>query len=88
MNSKETLEFYLFLFMIYIHFLHGQNVKNEGNEAQGPEIDNTINYKGNWEGKEIFVNKQQEVSHENYLDLVDIAGMDYSPAKKNPPIHN
>ncbi|KAK8465919.1 hypothetical protein PHAVU_009G210216 [Phaseolus vulgaris] len=65
-----------------------KNVKNEGNEAQGPEIDNTINYKGNWEGKEIFVNKQQEVSHENYLDLVDIAGMDYSPAKKNPPIHN
>lgn len=73
------------LFLIYIHLLHGQNVKNE---AKAPEIDNSRNDKGNWEGKEIFVNKQKEVSDEKYLDLVDIAGMDYSPAKKNPPIHN
>ncbi|CAJ1975591.1 unnamed protein product [Sphenostylis stenocarpa] len=50
-----------------------KNVKNGGNEARSPEI---------------IVNKQRELSHEHYLDLVDIAGMDYSSAKKNPPIHN
>ena len=87
MNSEETLEFYVFLIMIYI-ILHGQNVKNEGNETEAPETYKSRNYKVNWEGKEIFVNKQEEVSDEKYMELVEIAGMDYSPAKKNPPIHN
>ncbi|KAH7675048.1 hypothetical protein IHE45_08G113000 [Dioscorea alata] len=26
--------------------------------------------------------------HQTYPDLLDIAGMDYSPAKRKPPIHN
>ncbi|WVZ21387.1 hypothetical protein V8G54_008709 [Vigna mungo] len=62
-----------------------KNVKNEGNETEAPENDNSRNYKVKWEGKEIFVNKQEEISD---MKLVDIVGMDYSPAKKNPPIHN
>ncbi|XP_027905353.1 uncharacterized protein LOC114164789 [Vigna unguiculata] len=65
-----------------------KNVKNEGNETEAPETYKSRNYKVNWEGKEIFVNKQEEVSDEKYMELVEIAGMDYSPAKKNPPIHN
>ncbi|KAM0943473.1 putative protein GOLVEN 2 [Dioscorea sansibarensis] len=36
--------------------------------------------------------KKQEHStdddHQTYPDLLDIAGMDYSPAKRKPPIHN
>lgn len=60
-------------------------MKNEGNETEAPENDNSRNYKVNWEGKEIFVNKEEEISD---MKVVDIVGMDYSPAKKNPPIHN
>ncbi|XP_029127073.1 uncharacterized protein LOC114915899 [Cajanus cajan] len=65
-----------------------KNVKNGGNEAQGPEIGNSRNCKVNGEEKEILVNKQQEVSHEHYPDHVNIVDMDYSPPKKNPPVHN
>ncbi|XP_047182482.1 uncharacterized protein LOC124848752 [Vigna umbellata] len=65
-----------------------KNVKNEGNETEATENDSSRNYKVKWEGKEIFVNKQEEISDENYMEFVDIVGMDYSPAKKNPPIHN
>lgn len=76
--------------MIYIHnLLHGQNVKNGGNEAQPPEIGNSRNFRVKGEENEILVNKQQEHSHEHYPDLVDIAAdMDYSPPNKNRPIHN
>ncbi|RDY12814.1 hypothetical protein CR513_02332 [Mucuna pruriens] len=88
--STQMKPWNFFLSPIYDLYtlLHGQNVKNGGNEAQAPEIGNSRNYKVNGEEKEILVNKQQVLSHENYPDLVDIADMDYSPAKKNPPIHN
>ncbi|KAI4377186.1 hypothetical protein MLD38_014858 [Melastoma candidum] len=32
--------------------------------------------------------EEQRGSHEPYPDVLDIAGMDYSPAKRKPPIHN
>ncbi|KAJ1440087.1 hypothetical protein SESBI_02324 [Sesbania bispinosa] len=56
-----------------------KNVKNRGNEAHP-----TRNDEGGEE--EIKVNKQQELPHEHYPDLVDIA--DYSPARRKTPIHN
>ncbi|GAV73905.1 hypothetical protein CFOL_v3_17388 [Cephalotus follicularis] len=31
---------------------------------------------------------RQEISHENYADLMNITEMDYSPARRKPPIHN
>ncbi|KAK7411655.1 hypothetical protein VNO78_03090 [Psophocarpus tetragonolobus] len=62
-----------------------KNVKNGGTEAKPPEIGNKSNYKVNGEEREMLVNKNEEHSHEHYQDLVD---MDYSPAKKKPPIHN
>ncbi|KAL0916581.1 hypothetical protein M5K25_014107 [Dendrobium thyrsiflorum] len=32
--------------------------------------------------------KESSTSPESYPDILDIAGMDYSPAKKKSPIHN
>lgn len=29
-----------------------------------------------------------ESTNETYLDIIDIAGMDYSSARRKPPIHN
>ncbi|XP_022135362.1 uncharacterized protein LOC111007333 [Momordica charantia] len=34
------------------------------------------------------VSENLEAGQEHYPDLVDIAEMDYSPAKRKPPIHN
>ncbi|KAF8036725.1 hypothetical protein BT93_C2441 [Corymbia citriodora subsp. variegata] len=38
-------------------------------------------------GKENFSVNSSSAS-EHYPDIMDIAGMDYSPAKRKPPIHN
>ena len=32
--------------------------------------------------------EHQVSTAESYPDAIDIAGMDYSPAKRKPPIHN
>ncbi|KAI3701533.1 hypothetical protein L6452_26692 [Arctium lappa] len=32
--------------------------------------------------------KNKQVVSEEYSDVIDITGMDYSPAKRKPPIHN
>ncbi|KAK4764759.1 hypothetical protein SAY86_025849 [Trapa natans] len=54
---------------------HGQDT--ERNEAAP---------KGN--AKEGLPVKSLRSDFEHYPDIVDIAGMDYSPAKRKPPIHN
>ncbi|KAK4369887.1 hypothetical protein RND71_009362 [Anisodus tanguticus] len=67
-----------------------KNIKNEGNKAHH---DNTI-LKGQSGTSENFsVNSSPENGHrktssEHYPDVLDLAGMDYSPAKRKPPIHN
>ncbi|XP_030544557.1 uncharacterized protein LOC115751024 [Rhodamnia argentea] len=38
-------------------------------------------------GKENFAVNSSS-SSEHYPDIMDIAGMDYTPAKRKPPIHN
>jgi len=47
---------------------------------------------GHHSTKEIAKSKRPEDFHveppETYPDILDIAGMDYSPAKRKPPIHN
>lgn len=73
--------------------LHGQNVKKGGNEAYTPVNGIVRNDKVKGEKEEIKVNKltaskQQMLPHEHYPDLVDIAEMDYSPARRKTPIHN
>ncbi|XP_009338406.1 uncharacterized protein LOC103930757 [Pyrus x bretschneideri] len=56
----------------------GENVNSHGGED------------GNGKAKSPFVSKQQEAAaaHQHYPDLADMTEMDYSPAKKKPPIHN
>ncbi|OWM65960.1 uncharacterized protein LOC116199050 [Punica granatum] len=57
----------------------GKNV--DGNEAGATSKGNT---------KEGFSVKSSTTApkHEHYPDIIDIAGMDYSPAKRKPPVHN
>ncbi|XP_059286150.1 uncharacterized protein LOC132039668 [Lycium ferocissimum] len=66
-----------------------KNIKNEGNKAHH---DNTI-LKGQSSCENFSVNSSPETGHqktssEHYPDVLDLAGMDYSPAKRKPPIHN
>ncbi|KAI4344221.1 hypothetical protein L6164_011472 [Bauhinia variegata] len=58
-----------------------KNVKNEGNEAH-PLLDENITV------NTLATSEHRELTHEHYPDLVDIAEMDYSAAKRKPPIHN
>ncbi|KAJ7979036.1 Exu regulon transcriptional regulator [Quillaja saponaria] len=69
-----------------------QNVKNGGNQAGKG---NSSEEKLRGEQKNLKVNssattKHGEVPghHEEYPDLGDITEMDYSPARRKPPIHN
>lgn len=63
--------------------LHGQNnVKKEGNEANPSVNGNTRKV------RTLATSEHRELHHEHYPDLVDIAEMDYSPARRKPPIHN
>ncbi|XP_038876887.1 uncharacterized protein LOC120069249 [Benincasa hispida] len=61
---------------------------NEGNKKGNPmssshKEDPSVKRKDNLENSEA-VSKNLEAN----LDLIDIAEMDYSPAKRKPPIHN
>jgi len=58
--------------------LYGQNVE----ESKGEELVNgrNVNTLRSW--------KQKDVPEEHNHDLVEITEMDYSPAKRKPPIHN
>ena len=63
---------------------------NEGNYKKGispkssnKEESSSVKKKDNLENSEA-VSKKLEAA----LDLIDIAEMDYSPAKRKPPIHN
>lgn len=67
--------------------MYVQSVKNEEHEAFS-------NSEGSWnKGK---MGKQEEIlsvnassqNQELYPDVMDIAGMDYSMARRRPPIHN
>lgn len=81
---------------ISIFHLCEQNVKNREDVAHTPVNENTRNVNViNGEAKEVKVkswsttSKYQDQPHEEYYaDPVDITEMDYSPARRKPPIHN
>ncbi|KAI4335624.1 hypothetical protein L6164_014256 [Bauhinia variegata] len=58
-----------------------KNVNNEGNEAH-PLIEENIKVNA------LATSKHRELPHEHFPDLVDITEMDYSAARRKPPIHN
>ncbi|XP_006359519.1 uncharacterized protein [Solanum tuberosum] len=65
-----------------------ENIKNEGNKAH----DTTI-LKGQSSSENFSINSSPETGHrktssDHHPDVLDLAGMDYSPAKRKPPIHN
>lgn len=74
--------------------LHVQSVKNGGNNKAEPTSKGKSSGGGHSEKEENFpvntspVSEHRDVAHERYPDIIDIAGMDYSPAKRKPPIHN
>ncbi|TKY54762.1 hypothetical protein E2542_SST19174 [Spatholobus suberectus] len=61
-----------------------ENVKNEENKAHPSVNGNTRNVNT----LSTSNSKHKDVPEEHYRDLVEIAEMDYSPAKRKPPIHN
>lgn len=64
--------------------MHLQNMKNgdkSRDEVAGREEENFI-------VNASPVSEHPEASPEGYPDIIDIAGMDYSPARRKPPIHN
>lgn len=70
---------------------HVQTVKNGGHLLN----ENNTGYEKHGGGNEKIsqansssLSKKHEIVHENYPDLTDIAEMDYSPARRKPPIHN
>ena len=70
-----------------------QNEKNEGAQARStPEGKlNTEQKSGKEESFSVSsppVSEHWEAANERYPDILDIAGMDYTPARRKPPIHN
>ncbi|PHT28774.1 hypothetical protein CQW23_31627 [Capsicum baccatum] len=65
-----------------------KNIKNEGNKAH----DTTTILKDQTSSENFSVNSSPETGHRkissDHPDVLDLAGMDYSPAKRKPPIHN
>ncbi|XP_049413525.1 uncharacterized protein LOC125876385 isoform X1 [Solanum stenotomum] len=65
-----------------------KNIKNEGNKAHYTTI-----LKGQSSSENFSINSSPETGHrktssDHHPDVLDLAGMDYSPAKRKPPIHN
>ncbi|XP_028790172.1 uncharacterized protein LOC114746148 [Neltuma alba] len=73
--------------------LSKNKVKKEEDEAHSSLNGNTRRVKLDGEQEEIKVqtlptSEHRGLHHEQYPDLVDITEMDYSPARRKPPIHN
>ena len=65
--------------------------KNRGDsEPKGENVNSHGGEDGNGKAKSPVVSKQQEAAaaHQHYPDLADMTEMDYSPARRKPPIHN
>ncbi|KAF7806471.1 uncharacterized protein G2W53_038632 [Senna tora] len=68
---------------------------SKGNDHEAHSSGNGNTRKVKLEGEEkgikvqtLATSEHRELHHEQYPDLVDIAEMDYSPARRKPPIHN
>ncbi|XP_031277421.1 uncharacterized protein LOC116135853 [Pistacia vera] len=63
--------------------------KNEGNKATPTtKGKSSSNGDGDTEGEQGNFPTNSPPSSEQYVDITDITEMDYSPAKRKPPIHN
>ncbi|KAL3535947.1 hypothetical protein ACH5RR_004408 [Cinchona calisaya] len=60
---------------------NGKNGHQENNNLGGKEENFSVN-------SSPLTQHQPETTFDHYPDILDIAGMDYSPARRKPPIHN
>ncbi|KAF8400574.1 hypothetical protein HHK36_013873 [Tetracentron sinense] len=70
-----------------------KSVKSRGTQTDSTSKHQSSNQglEGNEENfsvKSSPVSEHREVAPERYSDIIDITAMDYSPAKRKPPIHN
>ncbi|PIA45618.1 hypothetical protein AQUCO_01600084v1 [Aquilegia coerulea] len=73
-----------------------KNVKSEGTKVDPkmnhqPTTDHAHGHGGNEENFSVKSSPKPEhgeATTGRYPDIIDIAGMDYSPARRKPPIHN
>ena len=80
LNVNLGISFYIFPLINIIYVFHGQNVEES-------KVDPSVN--GNSRNVDtLSTSKHKDVPEEHYHDLVEITEMDYSPAKRKPPIHN
>lgn len=73
---------------------HEQNNKNEGNKAD-PKLNGKSSPEEGVDGEEEIlsvnsspVSDHREAASKQYPDTLDVAEMDYSPARRKSPIHN
>lgn len=71
---------FLIFFPHYICMFHGQDVEESKAEDLVNGNTKNVNTLSSW--------NQKDVPEEHSHDLVEITEMDYSPAKRKPPIHN
>ncbi|XP_017246289.1 uncharacterized protein LOC108217897 [Daucus carota subsp. sativus] len=64
------------------------HTKIEGNASQGKDNGQVNKNQENFSVKSSPVVEQPEAAPKHYPDVVDLAGMDYSPARRKSPIHN
>ena len=60
--------------------------KTEGNKSSSEGLDGEV--EKNLSVRSSPISSHSKAGPEHYPDILDIAGMDYSPAKRKPPVHN
>lgn len=88
-NNKKLYYIFFSNYLYSLFYIYLQNIKNEGNIKAH---DTTI-LKGQSSSENFSINSSPETGHrktssDRHPDVLDLAGMDYSPAKRKPPIHN
>lgn len=63
-------------------------VQNEKNNIVGMHVGNPKAKSSSASGSDKHHKEKEEAAQQQYPDLIDMTEMDYSPARRKPPIHN
>lgn len=93
-NTKKNQEMkkknHQLVFLVYLNdsiTYHVQNSKNDDEQSRLPGGQKDENLSIN-SSSSSMTEQSENVHRKHYPDVLDLAGMDYSPAMKKPPIHN
>ena len=74
------------LIILYMYYIHIQN-KAKPTSSLGKQSGNFTTNSPPTSDDDHEQNKSSD-DDDHYVDLTDVAEMDYSPARRKPPIHN